>query len=165
MSWHLEGVPTPDPAAVVRWQALVWLLQRAEKAVTNVTGFAEAKTDPTPGNFQRARELSDALARAAADRDWSLELDDRLLRELASSTNDFSDVNLPPLLHACRAERLVLGLDRLFVGMGKEPAAASAESQLQILFKGVQSLPDFDTGFFRKHLAGFAGALPPRPLN
>jgi len=161
MSWHLERASTPDPAAVVRWQAMVWLVQRAANALTNLPPFAESKSEPTPSNFQRVRELSDALALRTSELAWSPAFNDRLLRHLAGASHDFAADTLPRLVHACRAERLALGLDRLFVASGNKQTAAAAAAQLEALFKAVQSLPDFDSAAFARHLAGFSQALPP----
>jgi len=167
MSWHLEHASTPDvdPSAIARWQALLWLLARAANAITNFPQFADSKTDATPANFQRVRELSDALARAAAELAWSPELNERLIRQLAGATSDFADATVSRLLQASRAERLVLGLDRVFVAIGKgkdrEAAVTAADTQLKVLFKYVQSLPDFDSATFAKALAAFSQALPP----
>ena len=165
MSWHLERASSPDPAAVARWQGLVWLLQHAATAMTNLPPLAAANIAPTPSNFQHVRELSDAMARRAADLDWSLAFNERLLRELAGVTNDFLDATLPRLDQASRAERLVLGLDRLFVTVANPqaaaPAPADAEAALQSLFKEIQSAPDFDSATFARRLAIFKSALPP----
>jgi hypothetical protein len=166
MSWHLERAPAPDAAAVARWKGLVWLLLRTANTITNLVQIVESApeatpTSPTLANFQRTRELSDALARRAAALDWPSAVNERLLRELAGATNDFADAALPRLVQACRAERLVLGLDRLLVALGNTQAAGALDAALQALFSAVQSVPDFDSAAFAKRLAAFSNALPP----
>jgi hypothetical protein len=159
MSWHLERELAPDPAVVARWQALVWVLQHAAGAMPDLPQLAGLKTDPTPANFQQARELGDQFARRAAESDWSVQASERLLRQLADVANDFADDNVSRLVQACRAERLVLGLDRLFVAVENKREAAAVDAQLRILFNAVQSLPDFDPAAFAKQLAAFGREL------
>jgi hypothetical protein len=60
---------------------------------------------------------------------------------------------------AHRAERLVLGLERLLIALGvdrKSPASA----RLDVLFQDIQSRPDFDAKKFAEHLKEFEMALP-----
>jgi hypothetical protein len=79
-----------------------------------------------------------------------------VLTRLAATHSDFLVTEVPALAHACRAERLVLALDRLLAALpaGERPADASA--RLDDLFRLVQSQPDFVPAKFSRALAAFA---------
>jgi hypothetical protein len=55
---------------------------------------------------------------------------------------------------------VVLGLDRLFLELWTREKAPAADQQLTLLYKAVQSLPDFKPGEFAQVLAAFEKELP-----
>jgi hypothetical protein len=155
ISWQLETQKSPDEQAAARWHALVWLLQRADGRAD----FPSLATidRPTPENFSRARQLADRLAQCVAGEIWSRELTRTCLSKLAAASEDFTDATVSPLRHARRAERLVLGLDRLWLSLGESNSAVEAD--LNRLFKAVQSLPDFSPADFAGELRKFQEQL------
>ena len=100
------------------------------------------------------QKAADELARNATDQNWSEAEARSHLAKLASMHDQFSSApgsnELPQ-----RAERLVLGLERLLVALklDKHPALSS---KLDQLFKDVQSRPDFSGKQFADHLKAFA---------
>ena len=67
----------------------------------------------------------------------------------------FGETRIPAPLHARRAERLVLGLDRLVSGLGSVAADPGLNRALERLFDAAQSLPDFDPNQFADNLKEF----------
>ena len=159
MSWALAGGTADLARETPRWQAALWLLQRAgpDRAAAPLRNLA---ADPLPANFTAARQVSDSAAQEAA-RSWSAADTRHALVRLANVQAEFSDPQISALAHACRAERLVLALDRLVAASpaGEVPAAASAG--LDQLFRLVQSQPDFAPAGFARELAAFAAFFSP----
>jgi hypothetical protein len=85
------------------------------------------------------------------------------LRKLAGLGKDFDDSRPAVFSQACRAERVVLGLDRLFLELWSREKAPAADLHLNLLYKTVQSLPDFNPREFAKLLAAFENELPAAP--
>ena len=111
-----------------------------------------------PSASERAAEIhrwSDQFAKAVADFRWSEELTRKCLALLAKTDEAFGDTKVPTPMQARRAERLVLALDRLTIGLGATRAPAKLGQNLDRLFDDVQSLPDFDPPQFAKHLQEF----------
>ena len=130
MSWQLDHEPAAKKTEADRQQALRWLLEK----ISNQTA-----SDATANNGS-----------AASTREQ--------LAALAASHADFKNAAIPQPLHARRAERLVLGLDRLLSALKPEKKSAPSV-KLDQLFKDAQSLPDFDPARFAAHLAEFEQAL------
>jgi hypothetical protein len=110
-------------------------------------------------------EASDLLARKAAQT-WEPQFAGAVLARLAATQADFLDPATPPLDQACRAERLVLALDRLLAAMPPARRTAEASASLDRLFHLAQSQPDFVPADFARELEGFAralGGVNPRP--
>lgn len=106
---------------------------------------------------------ADELARDTAGQNWT-ESDVRSrLTKLASAHDQFSGPEASSD-QAQRAERLVLGLERLLVALKweKQPALSP---KLDELFKDVQSRPDFAPKPFAEHLKAFAEELKTVPGN
>ena len=108
-------------------------------------------------NFRNAQKWSDALALRAAKMKWTKETTQKCLTVLAASSADFEEEKISSRVQARRAERLVLGLDRLSVSLG---VAKPTDAKINQLFKSVQSLPDFNPTHFSSALKDFAKALP-----
>lgn len=151
LSWQLSREATPDEQLAARWNALLWLLQRLDGLDPGFPSLGNVSTALEPRNFGAAQKLADDLARLAAGSPWTDVMSRSALRSLAATASAFRSDQVPVSLHARRAERLVLALDRLLAA-GPGDAAAPASAELNNLFKLAQSLPDFDA-------AAFAGAM------
>ena len=82
---------------------------------------------------------------------WTRDMSRAALRALVGAESTFRQTSTSVLQQARRAERLVLGLDRL-LKEGKSQAPENVERKLDELFKQVQSLPDFDPAAFAQAL-------------
>lgn len=140
VAWLRAQPAEATERAAVREGALSWLVLKAAKAL----GVAESAPEE--------------LARRASSRSWSNADTEAVLRALGSSAADFRAKEVPAPVHARRAERLVLGLDRLVAAL-PESRAKALEPGLDELFKRAQSLPDFAPERFADALADFAAKL------
>ena len=104
-------------------------------------------------------KASDELARRVSASPWTDEMSRKALKTLASISNDFRQPGMANPFQACRAERLVLALDRLFVSCKSVHPASSAEADLNRLFRQVQSLPEFNAPAFADVLNQVAHSL------
>ncbi len=129
-----EGRDTLE-GAVEREAALAWLVARA-------AGGAGA-------------EAPDAVARRV-DAAWTVGEGEAVLRRLAGAGGDFRAAGISRLEQAYRAERLVLGLDRVLAAWPERARARAAEPVVARLFSAAQSVPDFEP-------AGFAILLDELP--
>ena len=145
------------PSTLRQWQALLWIISRAlpeHNVVKFAAGFSTA-TNSAPGPEQ-LRDLHQAVDALAVES--SLEVRDApftLLRRLATTHTDFTDAQVETALHAMRAERLVLALDRLTHALAPE-LRKSLDEPLAALFAQVQSRPDFHPGNFAASLQKLA---------
>jgi hypothetical protein len=122
--------------AAEREAALAWLVRLAAGTV------AEDKT-------------ADQFAREAESQ-WKAGAGEEALSRLAASAAAFRDPGVSRLEQAYRAERLVLGLDRLLAAWSERVKAASAGPALEELFAAAQSVPDFEPMDFANRLEVFA---------
>jgi hypothetical protein len=152
MSWQLTRENPPAPSAPDRWAALVWLAQIASASEGPV------KTTPSPENFAGAQKWGDELAQLTASNPWPADKTRDCLNRLAGTAAAFRDKAPSRALQARRAERLVLGLDRLVAGLNDDAAAKRLDAPLNQLFKDAQSLPDFNPEQFAAHLEEFQKA-------
>lgn len=157
LSWSLRQGAADPVRDLPRWQALGWLLHRTGLDY-DVAAVGQPSGDSTPAALTRAQESADQLARRAAQA-WSPAHTTGALARLAATSADFRDAVEPALTHACRAERLVLALDRLLAALPAERRSAAASAQLDTLFKLAQSIPDFSPPDFARELAVFARRL------
>lgn len=156
MSWALQQ--REAAAEIPRWQALLWVLQRAEdspasdalRAIPSVAG-AE--------NYTRARAAADSLARSLATGFDASSVPARL-KKLASTHAEFADASVDRTQQACRAERLVLALDRLLAALPAAARPPGASARLDALFARAQSIPNFVPAAFARELEAFAKTLP-----
>ncbi len=160
MSWALANNHSAD-ADLVRWRALLWVMQCAQSgsSESGKSGFAGISFVPSRANFQHAMAVSDQLASKASS-DGNFAEAAIWLRKLASTADGFADTSVDRSEQAYRAERLVLALDRLLAAAPAEAKSAASSPQLDVLFKGVQSIPDFDPALFSRELIAFLKTLP-----
>jgi hypothetical protein len=158
MSWAWSLNQTPAPTELNRWAALVWLLQTAvpdgnlkTPSVDHWEGQADAAAS--------VQIVSDGLARAAAAATWTDDRTQAILNALARTGPSFRDATVSPPQQARRAERLVLGLDRLVAALPELNSRPPLQSALNELFADAQSLPDFDPARFADALDKFHAAL------
>jgi hypothetical protein len=148
----------PDAPLIDRGDALFWLLQKISSADSSLPAPSFLKTKYSSATIQK---WADELARAASGLQWTKNQTRKYLTALAASASDFRDKTIDPSLKVLlsrRAERLVLGLDRLVQSSEKEVRIA-VEAELNQLFLLVQSLPDFDSSRFADALEKFSSKL------
>lgn len=160
VSWALQQ-RAATAAEILRWQALLWVLQRAGDA--DNAPFAEAlRAIPAVAsaeNYARAQSAADALARALAAGFDAASVPVRL-KKLAATHAEFADASVDRTQQACRAERLVLALDRLLAALPAAARPPGASARLDALFARSQSIPDFTPAAFARELEAFAQILP-----
>ena len=151
----LANGQNPDSGrANPHWQALVWLVQKA--AFGPVAAAAgKLPLSFSPANASAAQQVSDQVAQNSTA-DWTTAEIKQTLIRLANTHTEFSDQKIAALSHACRAERLVMGLDRLLAALPKADSPAGVSAQLDQLFRLVQSQPEFIPAIFARELATFA---------
>ena len=141
------------------------------QAVALREGAAQTTSVKTEETTQRTRALAwllatpvepkaaDDLARSGANEHWGQEDVRARLKKLAGTHGEFANATLAPGELAQRAERLVLGLERLLLALGID-RKAPASAKLDLLFQDVQSRLDFNSKKFAEHLKQFEIALP-----
>jgi Zn-finger protein len=134
--------------------ALSWLLEKA-------TG-EELAPVTTVESFESRQRMADQLARDKSQVAWTEQTSRDYLMRLAGLGASFSDTAISRSLQARRAERLVLGLDRLLAALPEFKNNEPAQSALKRLFKLAQSVPDFDPQEFAATLEKFSQALAAR---
>ncbi len=153
----LPAVASARAAEADRWSALAWLLQHVDVPGVSKSDLGST-TEPTVSKAQQMQRAADSMARAASAASWPPEKSRALLARLSSTHAEFLDRNTSRSLHARRAERLVLGLDRLVMAL-PDAEAARFKGELDELFQAVQSIPDFDSVKFASSLQAFATRL------
>jgi hypothetical protein len=155
VSWALLNGRADDARSSPVWQSLGWLLDRSG---LDYSRQPLGLNSPSPASLASAVEGADMLAKRAAQ-SWQPAYAGSILRRLAATQGDFLAGGEPTLVQACRAERLVLALDRLLNAMPPSARSAAASGRLNRLFDLAQSQPDFDSAAFARELAAFSGAL------
>jgi len=102
------------------------------------------------------QKVADQLARTAAQENWRADDVKARVGKLAAFHASFADTT-PRGELAQRAERVVVGLERLLVAL-KLNKDTTLSPKLDELFKDVQSRPDFDVKKFAAHLQEFEAA-------
>ena len=136
---------------IQRIEALAWLLNRATGEPLSPMTFAE--------DFESRQRMADKLARDKSEAIWAGQATRDCLSRLANLGAEFSDAKIPQPLQARRAERLVLGLDRLVADLPELKHNEPVQSALNRLFKLAQSAPDFDPQKFAAALDEFSKAV------
>jgi hypothetical protein len=151
-SWALRERHADPERETPRWEALRWVLERA------TPGAALLPAKPSDGAFAEAVDAADALAKKAAA-GWNIADNRAMLQRLAGTGADFRATDVNTLIHASRAERLVLALDRLLAALPPAQRTAAASERLDALFKLAQSKLTFAPAEFARALGEFAQAL------
>ena len=162
MTWQLSRDKSPTENQIDRWAGLMWTIETAQAAtfLKPSTNYYYSLTEKHLTYLQKTADLA-AVTTATAD--YPKETTLAVLRNLAGCSPDFNKKNIPNTVHARRAERLVLALDRLTLALPDAKAAEPLRAPLKKLFADVQSLPDFAPATFADHLAEFQKALPAAP--
>jgi hypothetical protein len=90
---------------------------------------------------------------------WNIDSTKARMTKLVDAAEAFTRTDVSREVHAHRAERIVLGLERLLVALNVDQKSA-ASVKLDVLFKDIQSRPDFEPEKFAEHLREFKAALP-----
>ena len=149
MSRQVAGQGSTDSDLVAQQNALAWLLQQvpgngwAYEGQTGTGGFAP---------------WSNQLAETISGQEWNPAKSTDALAALAGTSASFTDSSVPLPERELRAERLVLGLDRLYKSLHKEPTAAG-QAELSALFAAVQDRASFNPGNFASLLQKFADTI------
>ena len=155
MSWQLAREKSPSDKLADRAAGLFWLVQAASKAEVQWPQIEPNAFAPGADQMQKIQLWSDQFAKGVSEFRWSEELTRKCLSLLAGTGGAFGETRIPAPLHARRAERLVLGLDRLVTGLGNAAADPALSRALDRLFDAAQSLPDFDPNKFADNLNEF----------
>ena len=159
LSWQLSREAEPDEKLVARWSAVLWLLQKLGALDRQFPKLSEVSTDPVSQNFMAALKAGDELAKRASAAQWTDEMSNKAIKTLAAAGSDFQQPAATGQWQARRAERLVLALDRLSASRKKSQQARAADTDLNRLFKLVQSLPEFNAAKFVEALNQFSHSL------
>ena len=159
LSWQLSREAEPDEKLVARWSAVSWLLQKFGALDRQFPKLSEVSTDPVSQNFMAALKAGDELAKRASAAQWTDEMSNKAIKTLAAAGSDFQQPAATGQWQARRAERLVLALDRLSASRKKSQQARAADTDLNRLFKLVQSLPEFNAAKFVEALNQFSHSL------
>jgi hypothetical protein len=133
----------------LRAEALAWLLNGA-------TG--QRPTKSISEGKKEYHEWADGVARKTAEANWTTTDVRSQLDKLAARHAEFAGAAAPYSEWAIRAERLVLGLERLLVALQLNKNSMLSP-KLDQLFKDIQSRPSFSPNQFAEHLKSFGEAL------
>ncbi len=136
--------------------ALVWLL-------SSLGVFIESPaTEAAKGKESEYYEAwSNDLAQSTSGHEWKSTMTGDGLAALSATSASFTDNSVPLAEREVRAERLVLGLDRLFKSLHPEPSAPG-HAELSALFDAVQDRDQFDAQKFASLLQKFANVATPK---
>jgi hypothetical protein len=144
---------TPDPDLQGQEKVLIWLL---EHVLSNDLSFAGVTGDSAFAAW------SNNTAHLISGQEWNSTKSTHALAALAGTSTTFTDATVPVAERELRAERLVLGLDRLFKSLHPDSATAPGHAELAALFAAVQDRNQFDPASFSKALQKFADAIRKR---
>ena len=158
MSWKISRDSSPSENEFNRWTALLWLLQTAAPE-SNLKTPAQDHRAAVQAASVLQNEI-DAFARGSAAAGWSDGKTRQVLNALADSSRSFRDPSVSQPQQARRAERLVLGLDRVIGALPELQSHQPVQSALNELFAEAQSIPDFNPEQFANLLDKLRAALP-----
>ena len=153
--WQLAREKSPNDKLAARAAGLFWLVQLAGKAEGQWPRVEPDAFGPAADQLEKVQRWSDQFAKQVSEFRWSDELARNCLASLAGTGEAFRETRIPTILHARRAERLVLALDRLVSGLGVAASDPALNRAVDRLFDAVQSLPDFDPNQFADNLKEF----------
>ncbi len=146
-----------DPTLYADQQALVWLLR---DALHPDATFPDLHVLFAQGTFQ-ALPWSTRFSQSVSHLDWTHPLTVKALQALSGSSAYFDHPEASQTAKALRAERLVLGLDRLFKALAPDPTSPG-QTELKVLFAAVQDREQFDPRSFAQSLRQFAAVVEPK---
>jgi hypothetical protein len=149
VGWQLEN--TQNRVQKDRWLGVSWLVDNADPVIRSASATLPILSE------RGSKSACDEIAKQLGQVNWNQKLTRDCLLRLANTSAQFRDQKIGRHAQARRAERLVLGLDRLLVAANVKNEKANAA--LDHVFKSVQSLPDFDPNQFADALDGFAKTL------
>jgi hypothetical protein len=159
-SWVLASDPQTDAFSIARWNGLAWLCATATSAASIPSPVNQPPGTPERSDFISMQTQADALARRAANSNWSDSSARTLLVALASADAEFTGKGPPNQFLGQRAKRLVLALDRLANAISQNRGAhLKIDPELNQLFEDVKTLDAFDASGFAGHLQAFRAAL------
>jgi hypothetical protein len=138
-----------DPDLKAQMGALLWLTH----AFTPIN-----MSSSYPATAEEISLFCNSIAGSLSTMDWTPAMTRLGLTSLAETSSSFTDNTIPTAERELRAERLVLGLDRLF--KATHPALnAPGQAELAALFELVQDPAHFDAPSFAQRLQKFADAI------
>ncbi len=158
ISWEWSRDKAPAPTEFNRWAALVWLLQTAAPE-SNLKLPAADHPVIQADAARAAQSASDGIARDSAAATWTDDKTRAILTALTSTGSSFRDSTVSQPQQARRAERLVLGLDRLVAALPDLKSHEPLQSTLNELFVEAQS----SSGFRLRPVRGRTRQISGRP--
>jgi hypothetical protein len=155
ISWQLSRETKPSEDLIARWGALLWLLQKLDGLDKGFAALRDISSQLSPQNALATLKSCDELAKRTSASSWTEEMSRKALTALAATSSDFQEKVVGGQMQARRAERLVLGLDRLLTSQRNAQSRGKAETDLNHLFELAQSIPDFNAGKFAAALRQF----------
>jgi len=149
ISQQISSLGTDDHDLVAQQNALAWVLQQVPGV-----GISYAGQTGTGG----LAPWSNQVAQTISGQDWTSAKTTAAITALTSTSDSFTDDKTPLAERQLRAERLVLGLDRLFKALHGN-ADAPGQTELAALFDAVQDRAQFDPQKFSELLKKFADAV------
>jgi hypothetical protein len=144
-----KGVSDPD--LTEQRDALIWMLLHVPGVGGGINIHEQMITSA----------WSNEVAQSISSLNWKPSMTAEALDALAGSSPNFSDSGIPGGEQELRAERLVLGLDRLFKAAHPE-TNAPGQAELSALFAAVQDRAQFNAQTFSQELQKFADAIAPK---
>jgi hypothetical protein len=151
ISRQISSQTKADPDLVIERKALEWLIEKVPGGEWRYAGQVGTE------NFTAAT-WSNQLAQTMSERDWKPSMTSDTLTTLAVTSSSFTDGSVPLAEREFRAERLVLGLDRLFKSLHGD-STAPGQAELSALFAAVQDRSQFNAQAFSQSLQKFADAI------
>ena len=158
-SWALLNGGADPARSLPVARSLAWVLARSG---LDSLGAVPDPAGASPTGLATSVENADVLAKRAAQ-NWEPRFGMVVLVRLAATQDDFVAPGVSARDQACRAERLVVALDRLVPSIPDSARRLSASSSLDRLFILVQSQEDFSPTLFAQGLADFKNRLGPAP--
>lgn len=162
MSWALTQRPNDDTERM-RWNALAWLLAKTVGVETGSAKMNAPVFSPNATDFGEMERTADTLAREAPRWPFDAAMSLRLLRAFAATDAEFvPSADVPAVLLARRAERIVPAIDRLARAARANGETFNIDNELKPLFDDVKRGQQFDAPRFAAHLQALSVALAQR---